>query len=252
MLRLVREAEPIGTPEDHTLALNTHLIRRFLGMPDDEVTELTAFIWNRPLVAHARDADDHCRLLREVESRDGFCGSYMLHAPINPQVLYRYEPGSWTAPHNGRVSDKETTARRAFYVEIDTVRVKNISATDDEKRAAWEVAQRVQKFLVSVVGETAIGFGDSGNGYYMLIALEPSEPTAEQARKASRFLQLLDAEFTTDRAKVDKSVFNVARLMPAPGTTKGKGRNASERPHRVTSFSCRGTITRVPFEVLCG
>lgn len=251
-LRLVRESEPIGAPEDHVLALSVHQQRRFLGMPDDEPTELTYFCGGRIHVAHVLGANGHLRLLRDGEGLREFTAAYQLvNGPIDRRLLARYEPDRIHRASNGRVTDRDVEARRAVFLDIDPVRPKGISATEDEKRAAYDVSAEVEAFLAARIGQCAIGRGDSGNGYFLLVAIEPCAPEPETTIRISRLLEVLDRRFGTEQVKIDRAVANAARLMPAAGTWKRKGADTSGRPHRRTSFSCRGDVLRVPLEALC-
>lgn len=230
---------------------STARIRRFLGMPDDEPTELTFFYEGRISVAHAMTSADHVRLLSASEVRRGFNGAYQLvNGPIAREVFARYEPNKIHRAWNGRVSDPQIECVRAAFLDCDPIRIKGISATNSEKEAALEVAHKVGAFLAANVGREALGFGDSGNGAFLLVALEPIAPTAETTKRISSLLGLLNRKFGTDRVKIDCSVSNPARLMPAAGTWKRKGWSTPERPHRMTSFSCCKHITRVPLEAI--
>lgn len=253
-LQLVRGPQILaGDPLDHELALNTHHIRRFLGAPDDEKWELTCFVDGYPRVAHARDAEEHVRLLREAEGFRGFCGSYFcFNGPTDEQIFHRYPLGEWIGRGKiERVNDRHMLFRRAAFVDVDAERVKGVSSTDDEFARACEVAGRVREFLERVVGRNAIGFGASGNGSYLLVAIEPRPAVKDDTGRIRQLLELLNKEFAVPGVKVDCSVTNMARLMACPGTTKRKGRDAPERPHRRTSFCCCGDVTRVPLEALC-
>src|SRR5690606_5376767 len=141
---------------------STARARRFLGMPDDEPTELTLFYEGRVSIAHAMTRADHVRLLREAEQRRGFNGAYQLvNGPIVPEVFVRYEPNKIHRARNGRVSDPQIQRLRAIFLDCDPVRIKGISATDEEKALAVDVAHSVGAYLASVVGREAIGIGDS-------------------------------------------------------------------------------------------
>lgn len=237
-------------PDDCYLEVTTALWRRFLDVHPAEPIELVAFCNGRPWVAYATSEDDHVRLLAETESLRGFQGAYAIFNRLLPEVACRYEANRWSPAHNGRASDKEVTARRALFVDVDPVRPKGISATDQQLRESCEVGQRILDWLTTIVGHAALATGLSGNGRFVLVAIEPVEPTKEHAERVSRFLQLLDKRFASERVKVDVSVINAARLMAAPGTMKRKGANTPERPHRRVTFSCGGDVVRVPLEVL--
>jgi hypothetical protein len=230
----------------------THLARRFIGMVDDEPTELTFFLRGKRInVAHALTAESHVRLLHEAQRLRDFEGAYMLHAPIDRRILARY-PSDCIERAVDRASDKEVMGRRIVFADCDVIRPKGISSTDDEFREAHDVADLIMEFLAeSLGGDSALATGSSGNGRFILIAVEPRPVVAEETVRISRFLQLLNKKFRTDRVKVDESVFNPARLMPAPGTWKRKGQDTPERPHRQSSFVCRPNPTRVPLEAIC-
>lgn len=229
------------------LPVVTTLIRRFLGMEHDEPTELTFFYQGRIHVAQVADGEHHEQLLAEGQRRRDFTAAYMLvNGPINPAIFARYDQNEIVRAWNGRVGDADITRRRALFIDVDPVRPKGISATDGEKCEAYDVSAALEEWLAGIVGQRAIGHGDSGNGYFTLVALDPQPVDPDDVPRISEFLRLLNRRFGTERVKVDESVFNAARLMPAPGTWKRKGRDAHDRPHRTTSFCCRPTIERVP------
>ncbi|MGC4091382.1 MAG: hypothetical protein QM756_26590 [Polyangiaceae bacterium] len=235
------------------LELNTALVRRFLGIEANEFVELTAFVEGRIHVAQCHGEDEQVRLLREAETIRGFNGAYMLvNGPIDPSLSARYEQCQWQRAFNGRAADRDVRQLRAVFLDCDPVRPKGISSTDEQLHESCEVSNAVETWLADTLGGPApIGHGCSGNGYFTLIAIEPVAPTAETTRRIADLLGLLNTKFGTPRVKIDTSVFNPARLMPAPGTWKCKGRDTAERPHRMTSFICRPNVVRVPLESLC-
>ncbi|HET9957438.1 MAG TPA: hypothetical protein VFQ61_23225 [Polyangiaceae bacterium] len=236
------------------IEIGTALARRFLGMAEDEPTELTFLVRGRTHVAHAMNAREHVRLLREAEQIKGFNGAYQLvNGPINPALLARYAPNRIHRAWNGRVGEGDIRQRRAIYIDIDPVRPKGIGATHAEKAAAFEVCEAVEAHLETHLGDAcALGHGDSGNGYFILIALQPVETSVAITAGIQQLLRLLAARFNTPHARIDVSVANVARLMPAPGTWKCKGENTPERPYRRTAFSCRAPVRRVSLETILG
>lgn len=234
------------------LELNTALVRRFLGIAPEEFIELTAFVYGRPHVAQCNTEGDQSRLLREADAIRGFNGSYMLvNGPLDPALGARYEPNRWDSGWNGRATDRDVGLLRAVFLDVDPIRPKGISATEEQRSAALEVALSVEDWLARELGGSGpIGHGCSGNGYFILIALDQLAPSVETTRRISRFLDVLQKRFGTEMVKIDRAVANPARLMPAPGTWKRKGRNTPERPHRMTSFVCAPEVRRVPLEAL--
>lgn len=239
------------TGERNELEISVAISRRFLDIGEREPIELTAFTEHGIRVCHVDTARDQIARLYEAQKERGFFGAYQLVNEMAPELTHRYELNRWSKAYNGRASDKEILGRRALFLDFDAVRPKGISSTDEQLRAAWEVSHAVETWLAEVVGQNAIGHGCSGNGYYALIALQPTEPTPETTQRISGLLALLHRRFGTPEVKIDTAVANAARLMPAAGTWKRKGRNSDERPHRLTSFTCRPNVERVPLEALC-
>jgi hypothetical protein len=234
------------------LEVATPIVRGFLGIEDLEPIELTFFCEGRILLAHATDLENHIRLLREAERRSDFNGAYQLvNGPMDPALLARYAPNETHRAWNGRTTDRDIGTRRAIFLDVDPVRPKGISSTDGQLHEACDVADRAEAFLSEALGgDGAIGRGCSGNGYFLLVALEPRPVVAEDVARISAFLRVLNDMFGTSGVKIDQAVANAARLMPAPGTWKRKGVDTPERPHRQTSFCCRANVKRVPLEAL--
>lgn len=239
--------------ERNELETGTVVVRRFLGVGADEPIELTAFVEGRIHVAHARSQAEHLQLLREGDRLRGCNGLYQLvNGPMDRALLARYEPGRWHRAWNGRATDRDIGTLRAIFLDCDPIRPKGISSTDEQLRQAWTVADAIERWFADLLGDSlAIGHGCSGNGYFTLIAIEPVSPSPETTQRISKLLGLLNKKFGTSTVKIDTSVSNPARLMPAPDTWKCKGTSTDERPHRMTSFSCRSTVRRIPLEVLC-
>jgi hypothetical protein len=245
----------VASSEHGELELGTALLRRFLGVSTGETLELAFFVEGRISVAYATSHAEHVRLLYQGQRLRGFNGAYQLvNGPIDTALLHRYPLNQIVRARNGRAGDRDVNLRRAVYIDIDPIRPKGISATDAEKRAAMDVRDRVEEFLARELGEpAALGRGDSGNGSFILIAVEqPCLAILDRASRVQRFLRLLAREFNTEHVQIDTSVGNTARLMPAPGTWKRKGENTRERPHRRVYFSCRPTVRPVPFEAIVG
>ena len=241
------------TDDRNDIEVSTILVRRFLDIPDDEPVEITVFYEGRVHIAHATTVDAHIRLLGEAQRRRDYTAAFMLcNGPMDPALVDRYEPDQIHRAWNGRVTDKDIATRRALFIDVDAIRPKGISSTDDQLQEAYEVSAALEAWLAAEVGEHAIGHGCSGNGFFTLIALEAKPDGKDTPIKVGAFLQLLNKMFGTDRVKIDSSVSNLARLMPAPGTWKRKGRNTEERPHRMTSFIFRAPVARIPREALIG
>ncbi|HQP37394.1 MAG TPA: hypothetical protein PLI95_19555 [Polyangiaceae bacterium] len=224
--------------------------RAFFGVADDETIELTAFDTRKKVsVAYVRNLDDQVRLMVEADRRSDVAGVYTCFNRLHPGLFARIGEGKWI-PFATRASDHDVTHVRAVYLDFDAKRPRDISASDDEKRAAYDASLACEQWLASELGDDCLARGDSGNGYSLFIALEPVPPSDMTRTKIDRFLKAVSAKFGTDRVKIDQTVSNPARLCPAFGTRKRKGVDCAERPHRGTFFICRPIARRVPIEAL--
>lgn len=134
------------------------------------------------------------------------------------------------------ITDREISCREWVLIDLDPERIKGVSSSDDEKNNAWETLKAVRTYLKD------IGFSDpvvcdSGNGYHLLYRVLLKN-TPEISDLISRFLLVLDEKFSSDKVKIDKKVFNAARIVKLYGTIARKGRDDDEngRPHRKSGF----------------
>lgn len=135
-------------------------------------------------------------------------------------------------------SDGDIARRRWLLIDVDSERASGVSATEDEKAEAREIANRVYLFL------KAQGFAepvccDSGNGAHLLYRID-LDNSPESRDLVHDVLDVLDMFHSTDRAKIDTSVFNASRITKLYGTVARKGSDTPERPHRASR------ITRIP------
>jgi hypothetical protein len=70
---------------------------------------------------------------------------------------------------------------------------------------------------------------DSGNGYHLLYRVDLP---ADDGGLVERILAALGERFDTPHAKIDRTVFNPARICKLPGTLARKGDSTADRPHR--------------------
>ena len=213
-LPIATRSEPSVATATGELEVSTATIRRFLGVADAEFLELCVFINGRPWVQHVGNYADHVRALRKAETMGGYGGAYQLvNGPVDPALGARYEPGKWHAAWNGRATDRDIGNLRALFLDIDSVRPKGISSTDNQLEEARKVAWEVRAWLNEHIGDrSSTGLGCSGNGFFLLVALEPIAPTKETTARISQFLGLLQKKFGSDSTKIDASVANPARL----------------------------------------
>lgn len=181
----------------------------------------------------------HCRREYAREGQPPPSGIYFtphgrtIPAGMNPK------PGVWTAARRPLTEDGDVPARRFLFVDIDrrkTPDTMHLSATDDEKVAAGELADRVQDTMTGL-GWSAPLKVDSGNAYHLYYRLstpQPGGPVADPlADPLAILLRLLGEQLNTDAAEIDRKVFNANRITKLPGTMARKGPNTGDRPHRL-------------------
>src|SRR5262249_47639952 len=124
--------------------------------------------------------------------------------------------------------DKDVRRRRWLLVDADPVRDPLVSATDEEKARARDTVLAARDFLRGRGWPDPV-LADSGNSYHLLY--RAALPAADGGL-VERVLAALAGRFDTDRVKVDRKVFNPARICKLPGTWARKGDHTPARPHR--------------------
>ena len=216
-----------------------HDLERFLsfvGHTDGELLELRALGGQLgPYYATTTTARDAVRLANERDAAATHGGVYIT---ANTFEAERSAHG-WRAAGTGKLAaDALVRVRRALVVDVDPDRPPGTSATDAEREAARQVALRVARTLDDALfahaGEErdAIALGSSGNGWWVLIALDALPETPELRRAVEQILRALDALCSGGGVKIDRTVHNASRIVPAWGTMKRKGGDAPDRPHR--------------------
>lgn len=125
-------------------------------------------------------------------------------------------------------SDNDIIGYKWILVDADPVRPSGVSATNAEKTAARAVATNV-KAKLSTLGFCEPIVADSGNGYHLLYRIQANRQDKDAI---ASFLQVLDMWFSTEEAKIDTAVYNMARITKLYGTMTHKGASTPERPHR--------------------
>ncbi len=193
------------------------------------------------------DADHLEDLAAAVVKLKPASGIYFTVNPVVPALLARCSNRLKVAKTGDLTTDKDILARRWFYVDCDAVRPSGISATDDEKGASLEVAQRVAEHLAGLGWPSPV-ITDSGNGFHLYYQIDLP---AVDGGLVSKMLGRLNQIFGTDQVKVDGSVANPARITKLPGTPVRKGDSTPERPHRMARLlSVPESIQVVPTSFL--
>lgn len=172
------------------------------------------------------------RAAKQAEAA-GACAIYISLNPVKGDLHARAADRLKPARAGGATSDDLIERRTSLLVDVDPIRLSDISATDAEVQAAREVTDRVRRYLQER------GFPDpqirfSGNGYALVYPCDLLNDD-DGATLVKRFLGALDARFGTENVKIDTSVYNASRLTRLPGTMNRKGDDVPERPHRRAS-----------------
>lgn len=157
---------------------------------------------------------------------------YVVMNQLNPAILARYQNRIEQNAESG-ASDADIIRRRWLLVDLDPVRPRDVSASEDEKQLAVAAARKITRAMMDRLGWPAPVVADSGNGVHLLWSID--EPADDGTRDlVKQCLEALAAEFDSPAVKVDRSVFNAARIIGAYGTVKRKGDSTVERPHRTS------------------
>ena len=156
-------------------------------------------------------------------------GVYFTLNPVNPALLARasnkvIERATLTT------SDHDIICRRWLPIDIDPVRPAGISSSDAEHSLALERAKAIREHLRKQDWPEPL-FADSGNGAHLLYKIDlPNDDESRELVKST--LGALDFLFSDEKAKIDISVYNAARIWKVYGTLSCKGENTASRPHR--------------------
>lgn len=184
-------------------------------------TELRALGASYQVVSQLFQGDDLDAMAAravELDARPGIKGVYFVPNPIRPEC-------------DKSAADLDILERRWLLIDIDPVRPSDTSSTDSEKQAAWNVLERCRGFLSADDMDDAI-VADSGNGWHLCQPVHL--PNDEEARQwCKELLHRLHRKCSDDKAHVDTTPYNAARIWKLPGTTARKGPNSADRPHRM-------------------
>jgi hypothetical protein len=132
---------------------------------------------------------------------------------------------------SGSVKDSDIEHRDWLLIDIDRAEPAKCPATDEEIRAAEELADQVAEFM------TRKGWSEplrimSGNGCHLYYRLNALRNDAQSKDLLRSLINGLGDKFDNNVVKIDRSVFNASRITKVVGTTAYKGQSSKDRPHR--------------------
>ena len=160
-----------------------------------------------------------------------FAGAYVTLNPVDPDLLARAFNRLGPAEQNATTADDDVVLRRWLPIDCDAVRKSNISSTDEEHKAALELADQIRNGLASVGWPQPIVL-DSGNGAQLLYRIDL--PAKDDGLVQNVITSIAAA--STEQVHVDLTVFNPARIWRLPGTMNCKGDSIPSRPHRMANI----------------
>ncbi len=179
---------------------------------------------------------------------DGAKGVCVTLNPVDAALLARCHNRLSDGQSGGSTSDQNITRRRWLMIDVDAKRPSGVSATDSEKSAAERKVRQVEGFLESQGWPEPV-LADSGNGFHLLYRID--EPT--DCPLIKQCLETLAKLMDDDKATIDVSVHNPARLVRLYGSRSEKGEHAPQlgRPHRLSRLVQQPeTLEIVPTQLL--
>ena len=200
-----------------------------------DVVELRAFPTGRKRTDAGYFDFDHWDALADHAARLSASGAavYITLNPVDPQLLSRYA-NRIEIYAASTTTDKQVVQRRWLLIDIDPVRPSGTSATDIQLEAARVKARVVHDYLVSVSWPVPT-VAKSGNGYHLLFAIDlPNNDESTALLKS--VLLALGERFDDPHTKVDRTVFNAARICKLYGTVANKGDHTATAPWRLSTI----------------
>ncbi|MDD3307943.1 MAG: hypothetical protein PHO29_12710 [Acetobacterium sp.] len=186
--------------------------------------------------------NDFNQLETSIKPYDGKYNIYNTISTINPSVFSYGTLNKLKEHATTTTKDADITAYQFVFIDIDPIRPSGVSATDEEKAAALVVSEQLKAYFKEM-GLPEPFEMDSGNGYHLFLPTN-LENTEENKLLIKKILEGLDFRFSSDKAEVDRTTYNPARITKLYGTMACKGENTEERPHRQSKMLHRPEIRK--------
>jgi hypothetical protein len=172
------------------------------------------------------------------------------HQFIEDVVTYNYkgftcyaglQPRKKDLLNSGRSgTNKDITAIRFLYLDIDPVRPSKVNATDREKQLCLEYVIEIQKKFQNGGGYHSPILTSSGNGNWILAPIREIIITdanrSEISKKLKSWGTSLAEKFSGDNIKIDCNTFDLRRITKIPGTRIYNYPDTSDRPQRIAEI----------------
>jgi putative DNA primase/helicase len=230
------------------------LSRRY---PNGELFEIRATVpngnGNRDVI-YAALYNDHEAAINDVRwltQKTSASAIYTNLQRIKSTAEYQNAVTNKIAQASGAAEASDIAQYVRLLIDVDTKRpdeFRKSSSTDLEKADALEVITNIKTYMESL--GLSGDLYDSGNGYHNVYGLDL--PATEDSKLLlEAVLAGLHEKFSTDRAEVDKTVYDLPRVCKLIGSYARKGENTPERPHRLSKIVSEATeLKPIPADVL--
>ena len=169
------------------------------------------------------DLDQAAEYALAQSKRECVTGVYLVPNPI--------KPGRVNKPKGKATEGADILKRSWILIDLDLDKPTDTNATEEERKAGWEVIQSVKTELHNR-GWMAPLLASSGNGFHLSYPVDLPTTEAVTAKVKELLAGLYKRHSRAGIAKVDVKVFDLNRLWKIPGTWTRKGPHSEERPWR--------------------
>ena len=183
-------------------------------------------------------------------------GVYFTINPVKTELFAKCADRLGRPGKGGTTGDQHIVKRTRLLIDIDAERPAGISATDEEREAALQLASEIEHALHDLGWPDPVK-ADSGNGGHLVYAIDlPAEDDGLVQRVLDKLGTLWNCRVDGVGLKVDTSVFNPARISKVYGSVSRKGDPVDGRDHRtariLTAPDDLAAVTREQLEALAG
>ena len=180
--------------------------------------------------------DDFTKWVQEAEKSLKHEGIYFTVQVIDQRLIGR----AFNRLKQSQIttSDNNVLAYRWLPIDVDPVRPSGVSSSDNELKESLALRNLVADWLMTENDFPEPIRAMSGNGGHLLFKLPDLPVNDENKSFIKNIISNTADRFDTDRIKIDRTVFNPARIWKLYGTKTGKGdeiiagQYREARPHR--------------------
>lgn len=203
-----------------------------LMKPDGQLFEIRVIYDKKSdnVSGYFTSADKLIEELKKIPKKGG--NVYITLNELNDACYSRTQKDVLQKFTTASTSDNDVVAFQWLMIDLDPIRPKGTSSSEEQIRLARDKGNAVYKFMSQVGFEKPL-MAMSGNGVHLLykIYLKNSVENKELLKKSLETLSML---FDDDEIKIDVVNFNPSRVCKLYGTLAQKGASTEDRPHRMS------------------